>query len=77
VEKVDWIIAIMPSTVLKTVSQVIGGETSLYTNMALLIHQYQYNGPDKEGIVSPYTNDEVAKNDIISLLNEIEKILSS
>ncbi|MEJ2779515.1 PaREP1 family protein [Stygiolobus sp. CP850M] len=77
VEKVDWVIAIMPSTALKTVSQVIGGEISLYTNVALLIHQYQYNGPDKEGILSPYTNDEVAKNDIILLLNEIEKILSS
>ena len=61
VEKVDWVIAIMPSTVLKTVSRVIGGEISLYTNIALLIHQYQYNGPDKEGIVSPYTNDEVAR----------------
>ena len=77
VEKVDRVIAIMPSTALKTVSQVIGGEISLYTNIALLIHQYQYNGPDKEGIVSPYTTDEVAKNDIILLLNEIEKILSS
>ncbi|BDB99807.1 PaREP1 family protein [Saccharolobus caldissimus] len=77
IEKVDWVIAIMPSTALKTVSQVIGGEISLYTNVALLIHQYQYNGPDKEGIVSPYTSDEVAKNDIILLINEIEKILSS
>ncbi|GAA5418463.1 hypothetical protein Stok01_00405 [Sulfurisphaera tokodaii] len=77
IEKVDWVIAIMPSTALKIVSQVIGGEISLYTNLALLIHQYQYNGPDKEGIVSPYTNDEIAKNDIILLLNEIEKILST
>ncbi|BFI76477.1 hypothetical protein YN1HA_25750 [Sulfurisphaera ohwakuensis] len=77
IEKVDWVIAIMPSTALKIVSQVIGGEISLYTNLALFIHHYQYNGPDKEGIISPYTSDEVAKNDIILLLNEIEKLLST
>jgi hypothetical protein len=77
VEKVNWIIAIMPGTTLKTVSQVIGGEISLYTNIALVIHQYHYKGPDKEGIVSPYKTDEIAKNDIILLLNEMEKILSS
>jgi len=39
VEKVDWVIAMMPSTALKTVSQVIGGEISLYTDIALLIHR--------------------------------------
>lgn len=75
VEKVDWIIAIMPSTAIKTASQVIGGEINLYTSVALLIHQYHYNGPDKEGIVSPYSSDELAKNDILFLISEIEKIL--
>ena len=77
VDKVDWVIAIMPSTALKAVSQIIGGEVSLYTNVAILIHQYQYNGPDKEGIVSPYTSDEEAKSDIVLLLDEIGKLLSS
>ena len=77
VDKADWVIAIMPSTTLKTVSQIIGGEISLYTNVAILIHQYQHNGPDKEGIVSPYTSDEEAKSDILLLLDEIGKLLSS
>ena len=77
VDKVDWVIAIMPSTALKTVSQIIGGEISLYTNVAILIHQYQYNGPDREGIVSPYTSDGEAKSDILLLLDEIGKLLSS
>ena len=75
VDKVDWVIAIMPSTALKEVSQIIGGEVSLYTNVAILIHQY--NGPDKEGIVSPYTSDGEAKSDIVLLLDEIGKLLSS
>ena len=77
VDKVDWVIAIMPSTALKTVSQIIGGEVSLYTNVAILMQQYQYNGPDREGIVSPYTSDEEAKSDIVLLLDEIGKLLSS
>ena len=77
VDKVDWVIAIMPGTALKAVSQIIGGEVSLYTNVAILIHQYQYNGPDREGIVSPYTSDEEAKSDIVLLLDEIGKLLSS
>ncbi|BCU69349.1 PaREP1 family protein [Stygiolobus caldivivus] len=75
VDKVDWVIAVMPSTSIKLVSQVIGGEINLYTNVALLIHQYQYNGPDKEGILSPYSSDESAKNDIFLILEEVEKLL--
>ncbi|BDC17469.1 PaREP1 family protein [Acidianus sp. HS-5] len=75
VDKVDWIIAIMPTTTIKLVSQVIGGEINLYTSVALLIHQYQYNGPDKEGILSPYPSDESAKSDILLILEEVEKLL--
>ncbi|ARM76676.1 PaREP1 family protein [Acidianus manzaensis] len=75
VEKVDWIIAVMPSTVLKIVAQTIGGKIDVYTNLALLIHSYQYNGPDSQGILSPYINDESAKADIVKLLDIINEIL--
>ncbi|AWR99915.1 PaREP1 family protein [Metallosphaera hakonensis] len=76
VEKVDWIIAVIPSSVIKTVSQVIGGEVNVYTNLALILHQYRYNGPDKEGILSPYSSDDLAKNDVLLLISETEKILA-
>ncbi|WP_291767758.1 PaREP1 family protein [Caldivirga sp. UBA161] len=75
IEKVDWVIAIMPSNVLKRVSQLIGGDISVYTNLAILIHQYQYNGPDKSGLLSQYWDDESAKADIIQLLEVIDRIL--
>ena len=75
VEKVDWMIAIMPSNALKRISQLIGGDISIYTNLAILIHQYQYNGPDKSGILSQYWDDESAKVDIIQLLEVIDRIL--
>ncbi|BDC18505.1 PaREP1 family protein [Acidianus sp. HS-5] len=76
VKKVDWIILIMPTTLLKEVAMVINDEINNFTNMALLLHQYQYNGPDKEGIASFYRSDEMAKQDILRLLREIDKLTS-
>ena len=75
VEMADWIIALMPSSKLKRVSQVIGGEVLFYTSLALDLHQYQYNGPDSEGILSRYDNDESAKYDVLILLDGVEKVL--
>lgn len=75
IEKVDWVIAIMPSSALKRVSQLIGGDIGVYTNLAILLHQYQYNGPDKSGILSQYWDYESAKVDIIQLLDVMNKIL--
>ncbi|ADN50821.1 PaREP1 family protein [Vulcanisaeta distributa] len=75
INKVDWIIALMPSNALKRVSQVIGGDINVYTNLAIMLHQYQYNGPDKQGILSQYWDDESAKADIVQLLSVIDRLL--
>ncbi|MCH1771219.1 MULTISPECIES: hypothetical protein [Metallosphaera] len=75
VEKVDWIIAMMPATLLNRVGQVIGGKIDVYTNLALLLHSYQYNDPDSQGILSPYLTEESAKYDIITLLRVIDELL--
>ena len=74
VEKVYWIIAAMPTTLLKPVAQVIGGDVDVYTNMALWIHEYQYNGPDRQGILSPYPDDESAAKDIKTLINKTREL---
>ena len=60
IEKVYWIIAVIPTTVLKPIAQVTGGDIDIYTNIALWVHEYQYNGPDIQGILSPYPNDDSA-----------------
>ncbi len=65
----------MPSNALKHVSQVIGGDINIYTNLAILLHQYQYNGPDKQGILSQYWDDESARADITQLLSAIDRLL--
>ncbi len=74
VEKAYWIVAVMPTTVLKPVAQVIGGDVDVYTNMALWLHEYQYNGPDKQGILSPYPDDESAAKDIRALISKTREL---
>ncbi len=64
----------MPTTVLKPVAQVIGGDVDIYTNMALWLHEYQYNGPDKQGVLSPYPDDESAARDIRTLIIKIREL---
>ena len=74
VEKVYWVIAVMPTTALKPVAQAIGGDIDVYTNMALWVHEYQYNGPDKQGILSPYPDDESAAKDIRTLISKVREL---
>ncbi len=66
--------AVMPTTVLKPVAQVIGGDIDVYTNMALWLHEYQYNGPDKQGILSPYPDDESTSRDIRTLISKVREL---
>ncbi|WP_052885925.1 PaREP1 family protein [Vulcanisaeta distributa] len=74
VEKVYWIVAVMPTTVLKPVAQVVGGDIDVYTNMALWLYEYQYNGPDKQSILSPYPDDESASRDIRTLISKVREL---
>ena len=75
VERADWLIAVMPSTRLREVAQLIGGEIAGFTSIALDLHQYQYNGPDRELLTSSYRTDEEARRDVELLLEEIDKVL--
>ncbi|WP_054842961.1 PaREP1 family protein [Vulcanisaeta distributa] len=77
VDRVDWVIAVMPTSYLKDVAMIIGGRVDLLTDKALWIDQYQYNGPDPERVLSPYKDDETARKDIETLIKEAEEILRS
>ena len=80
IREVDWMIAFMPSTRARPAAQILarlfGQEVLMYTDIALNIHEYQYNGPDREGIFSRYPSDEYAKDDIERLLKGIEDLAS-
>ncbi|AAL63169.1 PaREP1 family protein [Pyrobaculum aerophilum] len=77
VEKAMWVIAIMPTSALKKVAQIIGGEVDLYTNLALLLHEYQYNGPDPEGILSIYPDDDSAAKDVRKLIEKARQLATA
>ncbi|MCI2415009.1 MAG: PaREP1 family protein [Candidatus Aramenus sp.] len=71
VEKADWLIAIVPTSYLEELSLLIGKDAAMITAIALQVHDYQYNGPDKEGVLSAFRSDEVATEHIRILIEEI------
>jgi hypothetical protein len=75
IEFADWIIAEVPTSYMEELSLILGKELNLLTEKALSIHEYQYNGPDREAILSPFRSDEIAAENIKILVNEIKSIL--
>jgi len=74
VEKALWVLATMPTPALKQVAQIVGGDIDVYTDKALWIHEYQYNGPDPQAILSPYPDDETAARDIKRLVEKVKEL---
>jgi hypothetical protein len=52
VKRSEWVIAIMPTNHLKEVAMMISDKVNYMASIAILLHQYQYNGPDREGVLS-------------------------
>ncbi|MFB6491076.1 MAG: PaREP1 family protein [Thermoproteus sp. AZ2] len=77
VPRVDWIIAIMPSSKMREAAQALresyGHEVMYYALLALDLHGYQYNGPDREGVFSRFPSDEQAAKDVEELLKGVAK----
>ncbi|GAB6946365.1 hypothetical protein JCM16161A_04950 [Vulcanisaeta sp. JCM 16161] len=65
VDYVDLVIAVMPMVLMKAVAQSLairhGENIPYYTELAIDLHEYQYNGPDSLGMLSRYVNDEMAR----------------
>jgi len=71
----DWLIAIVPTSYMEELSLMLGRDINLVNKLALAIHEYQYNGADKDAILSPFRNDDIAKENILNLIGEIKSIL--
>ena len=65
----------VPTSRMKTLSQlleIIGyNDISLWTTMALELHDYQYNGPDPDMALSKYRNRQEAAMDIVKSTNGV------
>ena len=74
----EWVAAVAPTSRLMELSieleKVIPGITEL-TAIALELHEYQYNGPDPEGIRSKVPNDEVATALIRKLIERARELM--
>ena len=77
VDYVDLVIAVMPTGLMKAVAQILatrhGDEVAYYTELAIDLREYQYNGPDPLGLLSRYINDEVARVDVEKLVKYLKE----
>ncbi len=65
-----WVLATMPASKLKVIADAVGG-VDIYTNMALSLHDYRYNGPDPDMALSKYATRESAVANVVELLQEL------
>jgi len=73
VEAVMWVLAVMLASKLKVIADAVGGGVDIYTNMALSLHDYRYDGPDPEGVLSPCPSGEVAAHDVKRFVAKVEE----
>ncbi len=75
----EWIAAVIPTNRMTELSaemeRIVPGVAEL-TAMALQLHEYQYNGPDPEGIKSKIPNDETAIALIKSFIVKARALMS-
>jgi len=68
VEKVDFVVAVMPTSQMKKVAKVLsrdlGDVVVLLTELALDLHEFQYNGLDPAGVLSRYTDLKDVEDDV-------------
>ena len=68
VEKVDFVVAVMPTSQMKKVAKLLsrdfGDVVVLLTELALDLHEFQYNGLDPAGVLSRYTDLRDVEDDV-------------
>lgn len=79
VARVDWLIAYMPSSKLREVAQrlrdVVDFDVVSLTDLALNLHEFQYNGVDREALLSRYTSLELAVEDLKLFVARCREVL--
>jgi len=69
---VMWVLAVMPASKLKVIADAVGG-VDIYTNTALSLHDYRYNGPDPDMALSKFgSRGEVAEY-VLRLVGEVAR----
>jgi len=78
-EVADWLIAVVSTGLLlevaRDLSQVEGAELLYYANIALNLHEFQYNGLDKSGVLSRYARLDYVAEDIKNLTQYVKEVV--
>ncbi|MGC9153741.1 MAG: PaREP1 family protein [Vulcanisaeta sp.] len=69
VDRVYWVIAVMLTNYMLGLSALIGEDIHYLTSIAL--HLHQYNGPDREGVLSQYRMDDEVREDVLLIINNV------
>ncbi len=78
VARVDLIIALMPTARMKEIAARLGDkELELAVEKALDLHQFRYNGLDKEGVLSRYASAEVVEKDVRDVVEFVRRRAAS
>ena len=71
VEYVDWLIAVVPTSLMlefaRDLAAFEGGELVNYANIALNLHEFQYKGLDRSGVLSRYARLDSVEEDVRAL----------
>ncbi|AAL62494.1 PaREP1 family protein [Pyrobaculum aerophilum] len=74
VERGEWIIAVMPTSRMREVAAIVGDrELRLMVELALDLHEFQYNGLDGDAEVSRYASEEMVRRDIEEVVAFIKR----
>ena len=78
VDYAEWIVALMPTSKMSNVAQIldnlVGNNIEAYTDIAIKLHEFQYNGLCGE--VSRYSSIEFVRMDIEKLLKALKSLLA-
>ncbi|MEZ0318762.1 MAG: PaREP1 family protein [Pyrobaculum sp.] len=74
VERADWIIAVMPTSRMRSVAALIGDrDLRLAVELALNLHEFQYNGLDRDAEVSRYGSEKEVERDVAEIVEYVKR----
>jgi Archaeal PaREP1/PaREP8 family. len=77
VERGEWVIAVMPTSRMREVAAIIGDrDLRLMVELALNLHEFQYNGLDGDAEVSRYASEEMVRRDVEDVVAYIKRAAS-
>jgi hypothetical protein len=80
VSRAEWVAAFMPTGLMRPIAKALesayGEEIVALTDLALNLHEFQYNGLDETGVLSRYLSLDHVESDIEKLISRGKNFVS-